>query len=161
MSWDLFNPFVSWLGTSPLGMWMGTSTARIAWLFVFHLFGLILLLGGVVFLSLRLMGIVQRTVAVSESARPVYPVMTFGLVLMLVTGGLIFAGGAEAYFEGQWFRLKMLLLVVSVLFTFTVLRSVAFADEGRFGQAVNGVVGLVALLLWFGVGWAGRAIAYF
>lgn len=161
MSWDLFNSLVSWLGTSPLGMWMGTSTARIAWLFVFHLFGLILLLGGVVFLSLRLMGLVQRTTAVAVAARPVYPVMTIGLVLMVVTGGLIFAGGAVAYFEGTWFRLKMLLLVAAVVYTFTVFRSVAFADEGRFGQAVNGVAGLVALLLWFGVAWAGRAIAYF
>ncbi|MEQ1579405.1 MAG: DUF6644 family protein [Steroidobacteraceae bacterium] len=161
MSWDLFNPFVSWLGTSSLGMWMGTSTARIAWLFVFHLFGLILLMGGVVFLSLRLMGLVQKTTPVAVAARPVYPVMTMGLVLMVVTGGLIFAGGAVAYFEGQWFRLKMLLLVAAVVYTFTAFRSVAFADEGRFGQAVNGAAGLLALLLWFGVAWAGRAIAYF
>lgn len=161
MSWDLFNPFVSWLGTSALGMWLGTSTARIAWLFVFHLFGLILLVGGVVFLSLRMMGLVQRTTPLAVAARPVYPAMSIGLVLMVVTGGLIFAGGAEAYFAGQWFRLKMVLLVIAVLFNFTVFRAVSFADEGRFGQSATAAVGVLALLLWFAVGWAGRAIAYF
>lgn len=161
MSWDLFNPFVTWLGSSPFGLWLGTSTARIAWLFVFHLFGLILLLGGVVFLSLRLMGLVQRATPTAVLARPVYPVMTVGAVLMIVTGGLIFAGGAEAYFAGTWFRLKMVLLVAAVLFNFTLFRSAVFADEGRFGQSMNVMVGFVALLLWFGVGWAGRAIAYF
>jgi hypothetical protein len=159
--WDLFNPFVSWLGTSSFGLWLGTSTARIAWLFVFHLFGMILLLGGLVFLSLRLMGLLQRITPTADLARPVFPVMMAGGVLMVVTGGLIFAGGAEAYFAGSWFRLKMLLLVIAILFNVTVFRSFVYAEEGRYGQGLNTVIGLAALLLWFGVGWAGRAIAYF
>ena len=71
------------------------------------------------------------------------------------------AGGAEAYFAGSWFRLKMVLLVIAVLFNITVFRAVVYAEEGRYGQALNLAVGVVALLLWFAVGWAGRAIAYF
>jgi hypothetical protein len=161
MSWDIFNPFVAWLGSTSFALWLGTSVARIAWLFVFHLFGLILLLGGVVFLSLRLVGMVQRSTPIAVLARPVYPVMMIGAVLMFVTGGLIFTGGAEAYFAGSWFRLKMLLLLFAVVYNFTIFRSVVYANEGRYGQAVNGAAGIVALLLWFGVGWAGRAIAYF
>lgn len=161
MSWDLFNPLVAWLGSTPLALWMGTSLSRVAWLFVFHLFGLILLLGGVVVLSLRLTGLTQRFIPVEVLARPVYPVMTIGAVIMVITGGLIFIGGAEAYFLGYWFRLKMLLLLFAVLYHFTLFRSVVYAPEGRFGATVNGAAGIVALLLWFGVGWAGRAIAYF
>ncbi len=161
MSWNLFTPFVQWLGSTSLAMWMGMSTTRVAWLFVFHLFGLILLLGGVVFLSVRLIGIAQRTTPIATLARPVYPVMTIGGALMALTGGLIFTGGAEAYFEGTWFRLKMVLLLLAVLYHFTIFRSVVYADDARFGKATNAAVGIFALLIWFGVGWAGRAIAFF
>ena len=34
-------------------------------------------------------------------------------------------------------------------------------DEGRFGPWPNRVAGAMSLLLWFGVGMAGRAIAFF
>ena len=35
---------------------------------------------------------------------------------MLVSGALIFTGGAVSYFEGQWFRRKMTLLLIALVF---------------------------------------------
>ena len=51
MFWQLLQPFVNGLGATSLGMWLGQSTDRVAWLFVFHLFGLTLLLGTTVVMS--------------------------------------------------------------------------------------------------------------
>ena len=80
---------------------------------------------------------------------------------MLASGGLIFTGGAEAYFAGYWFRLKMTLLLAAVTFHATVYQMVARADANRFPRIAERMTGLVMLLLWFSVACAGRAIAFF
>jgi len=161
MMWDTLQPWVKVLGGSAFAQWLGQSTDRIAWLFVFHLVGLTLLLGGTLVVSLRLLGVGLRSQPLRQLARDMAPWRTAGLLLMLVTGALIFTGGAVSYFEGQWFRRKMQLLLVALIFNSTLFRSVTKADEGRVSPWLARVTGGLALLLWFGVGVAGRAIAFF
>ena len=84
-----------------------------------------------------------------------------GLVLMLISGALIFTGGATSYLEGEWFRRKMTILLIALVFNGTWFRRVTNAREGQFNTWQNRVTAGVALLLWFGVGVAGRAIAFF
>ena len=53
------------------------------------------------------------------------------------------------------------LFATAVTFQFTVNRTIATAPAGRFSPAVRRITGLATLMLWFGVGCAGRAIAFF
>jgi len=161
MVWEILQPFVNVAGDSAFGQWIGRSTDRIAWLFVLHLIGLTVLLGGTLVVSLRLLDIGLRTQPLRQLARDVAPWRTAGLLLSLISGALIFTGGAVSYFEGAWFRRKMTLLVVALVFNATWFRSVTRADEGRFSPWLIRATGGVALLLWFGVGAAGRAIGFF
>jgi hypothetical protein len=161
MSWEVLLPYATWLGNTPFGQWLGASTWRIAWLLTFHLFGLTMLLGSVLITSLHLLGLFQRRKPVAQMRRDTRPVLLLGLALILVTGGLIFTGGAQAYYEGYWFRLKMVLLATTLVFHFTVYRAVSTADEGRLPSLVYPATGALMLLLWFSVAWSGRAIAFF
>ena len=161
MVWDTLHPAVTWLGDSAFSQWLGQSPARIATLFVAHLVGLTLLLGGTIVLCLRLFGAGALTGPPAQLSREVGPWRTAGLAVMVVSGALIFTGGATSYFEGQWFRRKMTLLLVALLFHVTWFRVVANAEEGRFSPWQNRVTAIVALLLWFGVGVTGRAIGFF
>ena len=161
MSWDTLSPYAAWLGNTPFAQWLGMSTWRIAWLLTVHLFGLTMLLGSVIMSSLHLLGLFQRGKPAAQLRREIRPVMLTGLAVSLCTGGLIFTGGAEAYYAGYWFRLKMTLLLVTLLFHVTVFRIVTTADEGRFPRLAYRLTGAAALALWFGVAWAGRAIAFF
>ena len=88
-----------------------------------HLFGLTLLLGSVVVTSLNLLGLFQPRKPAARLRREVRPVLLTGLTLSMVTGTLIFTGGAQPYYEGYWFRLKMVLLATTLLFHFTVYRA--------------------------------------
>jgi hypothetical protein len=160
MAWEIFRPVVDLLGDSAFGQWIGQSTGRIAWLFVIHLTGLTLLLGGTVVISLRLLGIGLRSQSLPQLARDVAPWRTAGLVLSIVSGSLIFTGGAVSYYEGAWFRQKMTLLCVALIFNFTLFRRVTQAKQ-QLSPWLNRMTGALALLLWFGVGVAGRAIAFF
>lgn len=159
MFWDALQPYVARLGNTPFALWLGQSTWRIAGLLTAHLFGLTLLLGTVVLTGLNLLGLFQRQKPAMQIRREMQPVMLIGLALMLLTGGLIFTGGAEAYFAGYWFRLKMTLLLAALIFHVTVYRIVARGD--RSAAIVRRLTGAVMLLLWFGVACAGRAIAFF
>jgi len=161
MVWEALQPFVNWLGATGFGQWLGQSTDRIAWLFVFHLFGLTLLMGSTIVLNIRLLGFGFRSQRISQLTQDTAIFRTAGLVLMLLSGALIFTGGAVSYFEGQWFRRKMVVLVIALLFNFTLFRKVTNAEEGHYSPLLNRITGLLALLLWFSVGAAGRAIAFF
>ena len=131
MSWEVLLPYAAWLGSTSFAVWLGASTWRIAWLLSVHLFGLTLLLGLVVVTSLNLLGLFQPQKPAWRLRRDVRPVMFTGLALSMVTGWLIFTGGAQPYFEGYWFRLKMVLLAATLLFHFTVYRAVSRAPEGQ------------------------------
>jgi hypothetical protein len=161
MSWEVLLPYATWLGSTPLAQWLGASTWRIAWLLSIHLFGLTLLLGSVIVISLNLLGMFQRLKPADRLAREVRPVLLAGLALSIVTGALIFTGGAQPYYEGYWFRLKMVLLAITLLFHFTVYRAVSTAPAGRLSTVTCRLTGACMLALWFSVAWAGRAIAFF
>jgi hypothetical protein len=128
---------------------------------VVHLIGLTLLLGGTFVIGLRLLDIGMRSQPIATLARDIAPWRMTGLILSLVSGALIFTGGAVSYFDGSLFRLKMTLLTVALVFNFTAFRIVAYADEGRFNPWLRRVMGGLSVLLWFSVGAAGRAIAFF
>lgn len=161
MIWNALQPYVTRLGNTPFALWLGMSTWRIAGLLTVHLFGLTLLLGSIVLTSMNLLGLFQRQKPAGELRREMQPVMLLGLAIMLASGALIFTGGAEAYFAGYWFRLKMMLLLAAVTFQATVYQLVARADARRLPRIANGVTGLLMVLLWFSVACAGRAIAFF
>ena len=159
--WDALQPLVNSVDASSFARWLGQSEARIAALFVVHLVGLTLLLGGTLVISLRLLGFGGSFGPVAQLSREIAPWRMAGLTLALISGSLIFAGGAVSYFEGAWFRRKMTLLLVALVFNFTWFRIVANGHEGRFNASQQRVTAAIALLLWFGVGVAGRAIAFF
>ena len=161
MGWETLQPYVSVLGNTRFALWLGQSTWRIAGLLTIHLFGLTLLLGSVLLSSLNLLGLFQRAKASAQIRREMQPVMLIGLSLMIGSGALIFIGGAEAYYAGYWFRLKMVLLAVALLFHVTLHRLIAGAPAERFSPTVRRIAGLTTLALWFAVGCAGRAIAFF
>jgi hypothetical protein len=161
MIWQILEPLSHWIGNTAFAMWLGQSTDRIACIFIFHLFGLTMLLGTTLVMSLRLVGLLMPSQPVAELRRDLSPWNLAGLVLMLLSGGLIFAGGESSYFASAWFRTKMEFLVVALLFHFTVFHTVTRAKEGRFGTLLNKMTGVISLFLWFSVAVSGRAIAYF
>ena len=82
----------------------------------FHLFGLTLLLGTIVILSLRLMGAILRKQPVAELASELLPYQTTGLVLMIITGSLMVVATAERCYGNTSFWVKMILLACALMY---------------------------------------------
>jgi len=126
----------------------------------FHLLGLTILLATVVVLDLRLAGLGMSDYGLSWLARQLKPWTVGAIVLVMSSGLLIFLATPGKYLDSHPFRLKMALLCSALLFHFGVLRRFTTSDSVARQRLVSVIVACLSLTLWFGVGWAGRAIAF-
>ena len=72
-----------------------------------HALGMTLLLGSIIVLSLRLIGVVMATRPVSLIAREIWPWTIIGLRIMLTTGLILFLPESVRWFGSVPFRVKM------------------------------------------------------
>ena len=153
-------PFFQWCENSAVGEAIRSSS----WLFPviesFHLLGLAVIGGAVLVVDLRLFGFGLRRQPVAQLARDTQRWLIGSLMVMLITGILLFTSEAiKCYYHAAfWFKMTSLFLVI--VFTFTVRRKVAAADETRVGPLWGKLVALVSVTLWYVVGAAGRWIGF-
>lgn len=143
---------------------IGSAIRASQWLFpvieAAHLAGLAFIGGAVLVVDLRLLGLGLREQPVARLARAVQPWMTGSLVVMLVTGVLLFLSEAVKCYNSFAFWVKITSLGLAIVFAYTIRRRVATADPGRVGPIWIKVVGATSLLLWAGVAWGGRWIGF-
>jgi len=155
----IFAPFFEWLTTFPVGVAIANSKYAFAIIEVFHLFGIILLLGGATLMSLRLLGLTMREQKISDVARSVGWFTFAGLLTMLVTGFLMVSSIPNKYYHSVPFWWKMGFFWTGVLFHFTLYRRVTRSDST--GLFLGGLTALLAIVLWYGTGAFGRAIGFY
>ena len=126
----------------------------------FHLFGITLLLGGMVILNLRLTGFGLQKLSMNSLGRQVWKWSVGGLLIAMASGTLVFVPDPARYAANYAFRTKMVLLCAAALFQFTVYRRAIQSQGAGARSRANTLVGCLSLTLWFSVGWAGRAIAF-
>ena len=159
--WDRLYPYFLWIENTRLGHGIRESKWTFTLAEVFHLLGLTLFLGTVLILALRLGNLVLRNKGVAETARELMPWSSAGLLLTILTGTLLFTSEATKCWGNVAFRYKVLFLSLAIPFQFTALRIVSRPDRQSLPPAVRKITALVAVLLWFGVAVAGRAIFFF
>jgi hypothetical protein len=143
---------------------IGNAIRRSSWLFplieAIHLLGLGVIGGAVLVVDMRLLGLGLRRQSVAQLTRDAQPWLVGSLILMIITGGLLFLSEAIKcyYHEAFWF--KMTCLFLAIVFTFTVQRKVTMAEETRVSPLWAKVVALTSVALWAGVGIGGRWIGF-
>ena len=143
---------------------IGDTIRRSSWLFPLieatHLLGLGVIGGAVLVVDLRLFGLGLRRQSAAQLTREAQPWLIGSLLLMIITGSLLFLSEAIKcyYHEAFWF--KMTSLFLAIVFTFTIQRKVILTGETRLRPLWNKVVALVSILLWSGVGVGGRWIGF-
>ena len=115
-----------------------------------HLLFLALFAGSILILDIRLLGFGMREPPVANVARDSTPWVIVGFLGLVATGIPQLIQNAMREYYSDFFWIKMYVLPVALIYTFTVRRMVAQADEGRVSPGLQKVVGLVSILLWFG-----------
>lgn len=129
-----------------------------------HIMGISVVMGSVVLVSLRFLGLAVPSQNVSEMIRRLLPWTWWALPLNAVTGLLFVVARPARYFFNPVFGIKFSLLVPAVGLAGVVYllnRKEADFWEHTLARRISGrVIAVVSLVLWVGVVMAGRWIAY-
>lgn len=123
-----------------------------------HVLGIALLVGAIVPLDLRLLGL-WRGVAHEDLARVLLPVAALGLALAVTAGGLMFSVRASEYAALTVFRAKLALIAVGA----SSAIAVHLVHGWTLGSAPfhrRALAGATSIGCWLGALVAGRMIAF-
>jgi uncharacterized protein DUF6644 len=154
------QPYFQWVSTTWLSQAISTSTWAFAVIESIHLLALSVIGGAVLIVDLRLLGLGLRHQTTAAVARDAQPWLVASLIVMLVTGVLLFFSEPIKCYYSFPFRVKMLCLALGMIFAFTIRQKVALAGEERVRPIWLKLVAIVSLSLWFGVGAGGRWIGF-
>jgi hypothetical protein len=133
--------------------------ARWEWVFPvvesIHICGFTLLVGTIVILDLRLLGLCLRRQSISQVARDLAPWVWTGIILQLTTGPFLFSGDPHEYVQIAAFRNKMALLLLALIFHFTVIRMATAPARDSAPLGWRKPAAVVSLGLWVSVMLAG------
>ena len=125
-----------------------------------HLLGITMLLGSLVILNLRLLGLGLREFSMKTLVNQVWRWGVWGMGIAIASGLLVFLPDPTRYAANTAFRVKLVLLCTAILYQFFVFRRVVRSEAAEVASTGNAIAACFALTLWFMVGWAGRAIGF-
>lgn len=143
---------------SALADWAGSEALVYPIANTAHVIGAVLLVGGIGLLDLRLLGYGRR-LEPQALAEVVTPLALGGFVLMVVSGGLMFAADARAMAASPLFLAKLGLIGLAGL-NAAMFRSLFRRLDGAIPPGAR-LLAAVSLALWLGVVVLGRLVAYF
>lgn len=151
-------PFFKWVD----GTWLAMAIKGTTWVFplaeTIHILALSVLLGSVFLIDLRLLGVAIKRWSPAQILEQVRPLMNWAVVIILVTGALLFTAEAPKCFDNAAFGPKMIFLALALIFQYTLYPSVGSMRTriplwGRF-------LAVTSFGLWFAVAVCGRAIGF-
>lgn len=154
---ELFIPIFQWAEGSAIGAYIRDRTWPFPLIETVHIMALAVFMGALFLIDLRLMGVKMGGIAASRMTRELHRYIDWGIVLILVTGIMLFASEGNKLYVNAAFAPKMILLAAALVFHYTAHRR-AVANENPPAWAA--AAGVVSQLLWIGVGAAGRAIGF-
>jgi len=125
---------------------------------LFHISGLVLLLTSILLVNLRLLGVGLTYFSAPQLARYTKPFVFTGLAFLVLSGLFMLAPSAALYEPNPAFWLKLKLFAAALVIQFTLYRAVTATETPNRLLAI--ATAIISLLLWFGVGLAGRAIGF-
>jgi hypothetical protein len=128
-----------------------------------HVFALVLVVGTIMTVDLRLLGIANKERPFSQVAGEMLPWTWAAFGVAALAGMLMFSSKALTYYSNIPFRLKMVCLLLAginmVLFHWLGTRHLEAWDRGRPPRAAK-LAGGASLLLWTTIVAAGRWIGF-
>ena len=137
-----------------------------------HIVGFAVLVGTIAIVDFRLLGLGMRRQKTAfagtelalaayrhaaEVAKDLAPWTLVGLVMVMFSGPLLFSSDPDMYYLNWSFQLKMVLLLLAIVFHFTIHRKAVSADSSPLrGRLVAGI----SMALWVGVVFGGIFIAF-
>jgi hypothetical protein len=147
-----------WIENTQVAHLLRNSRVLFPMIEIIHLIGLALFAGPLFLINLGLLGVAMRRQPVAEFARALSPSTRSGIVLLLVTGPLMFAAQATKWYDNPIFWFKMALLTVAVVFQCLVHPKI-MSEKAPLPLSAK-LIGTVSLLLWISTALSAKIMEY-
>lgn len=129
-----------------------------------HVLAISLVVGSIVAVDLRLLGLAWMTRPASRVTNGILPLTWCAFVLAAVSGGLLFISNATKYLANGYFVAKLMLIALAgvnmLAFHFIGARDQPIWDNRVGPSAKARLAGGVSILLWIAVVTCGRWIGF-
>jgi hypothetical protein len=153
-----------WLAATSLSHTIQTTGWIIPALQTVHILCVAVVFSSAVLVDLRIWRLLGRDEPLGDVARRFLPTIWPVLLVLLVTGSLLIIGEPRRALLNSTFYLKMALLALAILLTAALQRSIAsspnFWDRDLTRRIAGRFAATVSILVWCGILFAGRWIAY-
>jgi uncharacterized membrane protein SirB2 len=129
-----------------------------------HILAIALVMGSVLMIDLRLVGVVGRAQPVEKVFARFLPFVWWPLLILLASGAIMIIGEPARSLRNPVFQIKVVLILAAVAVTFAIVRASRSQAAGETARAPRLPVRLLAVLslaIWVGIICAGRWIAYY
>ena len=158
------SEFCKWLAASPLSHTIQATGWIIPALQTIHILSVAVVFSSAILVDLRIWRLLERDVPTPEVARRFLPTVWPVLLILLTTGSLLIIGEPRRSLLNSTFYLKMALLAVAIVLTAGLQRSISSSpnswDRNRARRMAGRFAASVSILVWCGILFAGRWIAY-
>lgn len=159
----MLNEFWLWLEYLPVAGHIGAT-----WWFPLmesiHVVSITLMLGAILMLDLRVLGLAANSYAVSRMSKELVPWSATAFLVATLTGIAMFITRASVHVLNPAFQIKMLLIVLAginiAIFHLRIFRTVPQWDTSTKSPSSARIVAGASLFLWCGVMLAGRWVGH-
>jgi hypothetical protein len=159
----MLTAFAVWLRATPLSIAIASHDWIIPAVQSLHIVTIAALIGSVLVINLRLLGLIEKGQAVSALMNHYLPVVAVSILVLALTGAFLIIGEPTRALFRITFWIKMALVLAAALLTWGLSRysRTPYAMHGGAGAGVALKLGAVlALVLWAAIIFAGRWIGY-
>ncbi len=151
-------PFFAWMDETRMSLYIKSTTWVFPLVETIHILALAVLLGSLFLIDLRLLGIAIRKWSPAQILEQLHSLINYSVVVILVTGVILFIAEPRKLFDSAAFGPKMMILALAIIFQYTLYPQVR---NMRTQIPIWGrLLALVSLGLWFSVAVCGRAIGF-
>jgi hypothetical protein len=160
----MISDLTTWLERSSLGVAIAESEWMFPTIETVHVIAIALVVGSIVALDLRLLGLAWQKRSVTEVAEDVLPLTWVCFVIAVIAGGLMFVSAARKYTYDLPFQLKMGLLVLAGV-NMAIFHAFAYARVGSWNHQTitpHGarIAAALSLLFWISIVGCGRLVGF-
>jgi hypothetical protein len=113
--------------------------------------------GTIALIDLRLLGLGMQRQTAAQLLKDTWVWTMTGLVIVIMSGIVIFTTDPLRYYYNWSFRYKCIALTIAIIYNYTIHRKAAMSDSPGFGVKLAGGF---SLLLWISIVFAGLFYAF-
>src|SRR6202167_5370627 len=160
----VISEFSGWLAATSISHTIQTTGWIIPTVQTIHILSVAIVFSSAVLVDLRLWRLLNRDVPLPEITRRFLPTIWPVLLVLLITGSLLIIGEPKRSLLNSTFYIKMALLAVAIVLTawlqWSLSSSPNFWDKNRGRRMAGQLTATLSILVWCGILFAGRWIAY-